>query len=138
MSDYASKVFGFATFGRVYGTIIAFSGLINLSQTGIDALTKGTFNGNPIPVNLFLAAAAFVVGTALVVYVSVQTYRMQKKLEDEDAMTVTNTEADTVSVLDSLLEEDEPMGYGSIASSTRPSSIRPPSIRPGSVRQPWE
>jgi len=28
MSDYAAKVFGFATFGRVYGTIIAFSGVV--------------------------------------------------------------------------------------------------------------
>jgi hypothetical protein len=117
MSDYAAKVFGFATFGRVYGSIIAGSGLINLSQTGIDALTKGPFGGNPIPINLFLSAAGFVVGVALVVYVSVQTYRMRKKLEDEDAMTVTNTEAG--SVLDSLLEEDEPRDYGSVTTPAR-------------------
>lgn len=111
MSDYATKVFGFATFGRVYGTIICFSGLINLSQTGIDALTKSKFNGNPIPVNAFLAVAGFVIGVALVTYVSVQTFLVHKKLQDEDAMTVTNTEVD--SVLDSLLEEEEPRGYGS-------------------------
>lgn len=111
MSDYATKVFGYATFGRVYGTIIFFSGVINLSQTGIVALTKSTFHGNPKPVNVSLAIAAFIVGTALVVYVSVQTWRMQKMLQDEDAMTVTNTEVD--SVLDSLLEEDEPRDYGS-------------------------
>lgn len=112
MSDYAAKVFGFATFGRVYGTIICFSGLINLCQTGINALTKGHFHGNPIPVNVFLAIAGFFIGTALVIYVSIQTHRMRKKLDEEDAITVTNTEAD--SVLDSLLEEDEPNGYGSI------------------------
>lgn len=112
MSDYATKVFGFATFGRVYGTIICFSGLINLSQTGIDALTKSKFEGNPIPVNVFLAVAGSFVGFALVAYVTVQTYRMQKALQDEDAITVTNTEAD--SVLDSLMEEDEPRTYGSI------------------------
>lgn len=113
MSDYATKVFGYATFGRVYGTIIFTSGVINLSQTGIAALTKTAFHGNPVPVNIFLAVAAFVVGVALVTYVTVQTYRMQKKLLDEDAMTVTNTEAD--SIMESLLEEDEPQqGYGSI------------------------
>ncbi|KAF2266432.1 MFS transporter-like protein Fmp42 [Lojkania enalia] len=111
MSDYATKVFGFATFGRVYGTIICFSGLLNLSQTGIDALTKHAFNGNPIPVNTFLAAAGFVIGTALVTFVTIQTYRMHKKLEEDDAITVTNTEVD--SVLDSLLEEDELQDYGS-------------------------
>ncbi|KAF2683769.1 MFS general substrate transporter [Lentithecium fluviatile CBS 122367] len=113
MSDYATKVFGFATFGRVYGTIICFSGLVNLSQTGIDALTKSAFHGNPIPVNAFLAVAGSIFGFALVIYVTVQTYRMHKALQDEDAMTVTNTEVD--SVLDSLLEEDEPRTYGSIS-----------------------
>ncbi|KAF1980354.1 MFS transporter-like protein Fmp42 [Bimuria novae-zelandiae CBS 107.79] len=113
MSDYATKVFGFATFGRVYGTIICFSGVINLSQTGIVALTKTVFHGNPVPVNIFLAVAAFIVGVALVTYVTVQTRRMQTKLQDEDALTVTNTEAD--SIMESLLEEDEPQqGYGTI------------------------
>lgn len=121
MSDYAAKVFGFATFGRVYGTIICFSGLINLCQTGVDALTKSTFNGNPIPVNVFLAVAGFIFGTALVTFVTVQTYRMRKKLEEEDAMTVTNT--DVGSIMESLLEEDEPRDYGSIAQP---------------ARQPWE
>ncbi|KAF2120171.1 MFS transporter-like protein Fmp42 [Lophiotrema nucula] len=115
MSDYAAKVFGFANFGRVYGTIICLSGLVNLMQTGIDALTKSRFNGNPIPVNSALALAGFVIGLVLVTYVTVQTYRMQKRLEDEDAMTVTNTEAD--SIMDSLLEEDEPRDYGSFVPS---------------------
>lgn len=122
MSDYATKVFGFATFGRVYGTIICFSGLINLSQTGIDALTKTTFEGNPVPVNAVLAGLTFVVGTSLVVYVSVQSVRIRKKLDDEDAMTVTNT--DVGSIMESLLEEDEPRDYGSIAPG-RPSYEQP-------------
>jgi hypothetical protein len=119
MSDYATKVFGFATFGRVYGTIICFSGLVNLSQTGIDALTKSTFHGNPIPVNATLAGLGFIIGVALVTYVTVQTYRMQKAMFDDDMWTVTNTEAD--SVMESLLEEDEhPGNYGSFATQTPP------------------
>lgn len=122
MSDYATKVFGFATFGRVYGTIICFSGLINLSQTGIDALTKTTFDGNPVPVNAVLAGLTFVIGTSLVVYVTVQSVRMRKKLDEEDAMTVTNT--DVGSIMESLLEEEEPRDYGSIAPG-RPSYEQP-------------
>jgi hypothetical protein len=112
MSDYATKVFGFATFGRVYGAIVCISGLVNLSQTGIDALTKGYFGGNPTPVNAFLTVAAFVVGTSLVTYVTVQVYRVRKRLDQEDAITVTNT--DVGSIMESLLEEDEERNYGSI------------------------
>lgn len=103
-------MFGFATFGRVYGTIICLSGLINLSQTGIDALTKSTFDGNPIPVNTFLAGTGFIVGSALVIFVGVQGHRLRKKLEEEDRMTYT----ETTSIMDSLLEDDDRrFGYGS-------------------------
>ncbi|KAH5368081.1 hypothetical protein HBI48_061300 [Parastagonospora nodorum] len=112
MSDYATKVFGFATFGRVYGTIVCFSGLVNLSQTGIDALMKGYFGGNPVPVNILLTVAAFLIGTALVVYVTVNVYRMRKMMDQDDAMTV--TEADVGSIMESLLEDDEERNYGSI------------------------
>lgn len=69
MSDYAAKVFGFATFGRVYGCIIALSGLVNLFQPAIDAMDHEVFHDNPIPVNVVFAALAFVFGTALVWYV---------------------------------------------------------------------
>ncbi|KAL1598263.1 hypothetical protein SLS59_006947 [Nothophoma quercina] len=140
MSDYATKVFGFATFGRVYGTIICFSGLINLSQTGIDALTKRTFNGNPIPINAFLAGFTFIIGTALVIYVAVQVYRLRKKLDDEDAITVTNT--DVGSIMESLLEEDEPRDYGSIAHGRQSREYEQPGRQSReyeqSARQPRE
>jgi len=112
MSDYATKVFGFATFGRVYGAIVCFSGLVNLSQPVIDALTKVQFHGNPIPVNAFLAISAFVIGTGLVTFVTVQVYRVRKRMDQEDAMTFTNTDAG--SIMESLLEEDEERNYGSI------------------------
>ncbi len=124
MSDYATKVFGFATFGRVYGTIICFSGLVNLSQTGIDALTKTTFKGNPVPINALLAGLTFLFGTSLVVYVTVQSLRMRRKLDEEDAMTVTNT--DVGSIMESLLEEDEPRDYGSMAPSRQSREYEQP------------
>ncbi|EAW13423.1 putative MFS transporter [Aspergillus clavatus NRRL 1] len=80
-SDYATKVFGFATFGRVYGSIICISGLVNFSQYALDALTHGPFAGNPIPINIFLAAAGFVVGMGLVLYVYVASGRLREKRE---------------------------------------------------------
>ncbi|KAI9372761.1 major facilitator superfamily domain-containing protein [Aspergillus egyptiacus] len=85
MSDYATKVFGFATFGRVYGTIICFSGLVNFAQYGLDALTHGPFDGNPIPINIFLAAAGFVVGSILVAFVAMSGKRIRAKQREEAA-----------------------------------------------------
>ncbi|KAJ5295020.1 hypothetical protein PENANT_c037G09580 [Penicillium antarcticum] len=86
MSDYTTKVFGFATFGRVYGAIICLSGLANFSQYGLDALTHRTFNGNPIPINATLAIAGFIVGMALVifVFVAVRQRKVQDAVDDEE------------------------------------------------------
>ncbi|KAE8154650.1 putative MFS transporter [Aspergillus avenaceus] len=90
MSDYATKVFGFATFGRVYGTIICFSGLVNFSQYGLDYLTHGPFRGNPIPINIFLAAAGLVVGIALVTFVLLaeRRWREEKPTGDDQQQTL--------------------------------------------------
>ncbi|TKA78723.1 hypothetical protein B0A55_04531 [Friedmanniomyces simplex] len=85
MSDYATKVFGFATFGKIYGTIICLSRLVNLFQPAIDALTYEAFEGNPIPVNVVLATLGFVFGVILVVYVWVRGRIVQKKQAREDA-----------------------------------------------------
>lgn len=104
MSDYAAKVFGFATFGRVYGTIIALSGVINFSQTGIVALTKEVFGGNPVPVNLGLAGMGLVIGVAIVVFVAVQGRREKRRLEEESVM------GDGRSVMESLLEDESEYG----------------------------
>ncbi|EMC94039.1 hypothetical protein BAUCODRAFT_36510 [Baudoinia panamericana UAMH 10762] len=85
MSDYATKVFGFATFGKIYGTIICLSGLVNLFQPAIDALTYEGFHGNPIPVNAALAALGFVFGVMLVAYVYWRGGVVRKKQGREDA-----------------------------------------------------
>jgi len=85
MSDYATKVFGFATFGKIYGAIICLSGLVNLFQPGINALIYENFNGNPIPVNVILAALGFLVGIILVAYVWIKGGVVQKIQAREDA-----------------------------------------------------
>lgn len=102
MSDYAAKVFGFATFGRVYGTIICFSGLVNLFQPAIDAMSHDVFHNNPTPVNAFLAGLAFVIGTVLVVYVRVQGRKVMKEHAIEDA--------ETESILQSIAEDESEYG----------------------------
>jgi predicted histidine transporter YuiF (NhaC family) len=68
-SDYAAKVFGFHTFGKVYGLIICLAGLFNFLQTPLDALTHKTFNNNPVPVNLILLAIAMIVGLSLTIFI---------------------------------------------------------------------
>ncbi|CCF47660.1 FMP42 [Colletotrichum higginsianum] len=72
ISDYATKVFGFATFGRIYGTIVCVSGIINFAQSGLDALTHGPLHGDPTPVNVTLGCAGAIVGVALTVFVSIK------------------------------------------------------------------
>ncbi|KAK1145005.1 hypothetical protein N8T08_004720 [Aspergillus melleus] len=69
VSDYAAKVFGFQTFGKVYGLIICLAGLGNFAQAGLDAVTFKAFERNPIPVNIVLTGSTFLVGFALVVFV---------------------------------------------------------------------
>jgi hypothetical protein len=78
VSDYAAKVFGFRTFGTVYGLIICLAGLFNFSQSGLDALMHRVFDGNPVPVNLILLGAALVVGSSLCVFVGVRAYAMRR------------------------------------------------------------
>lgn len=69
VSDYAAKVFGFQTFGKVYGLIICLSGLGNFAQAGLDAITFKVFHRNPIPVNFILTLVTFLVGVGLVGFV---------------------------------------------------------------------
>jgi multisubunit Na+/H+ antiporter MnhC subunit len=77
-SDYAAKVFGFATFGKVYGLIICLAGLFNFSQSALDAVTHKAFNNNPVPVNLALLVTALIVGTTLVIFVKRKSSSLDK------------------------------------------------------------
>lgn len=89
VSDYAAKVFGFHTFGKVYGLIICLAGLLNLSQSGLDALTLVVFNRNPVPVDVMLLSISLVVGIALVAYIWRKSRQMKRgylhKDVDEEA-----------------------------------------------------
>jgi hypothetical protein len=83
-SDYAVKVFGLATFGTIYGTIICVSGLLTFTQTAMQALTHEKFHDNPTPTNLFLAGLGLVLGVALVTYVAVAGKHVQQEVLEEE------------------------------------------------------
>ena len=84
VSDYSAKVFGFVTFGKVYGLIICLAGLFNFLQSPLDALTHVMFKLNPVPVNVILMSIAVVVGVALVSFTYLRSRSMARdKLEDE-------------------------------------------------------
>ncbi|KAL0939379.1 MFS transporter [Colletotrichum truncatum] len=85
VSDYSAKVFGFETFGTVYGTIICLSGLFNFLQSGLDYLFHETFGGDPIPVNVMLLSAGLAVGVMLVVYVAFKARSLRRKMLEREA-----------------------------------------------------
>lgn len=70
--DYATKVFGFATFGRIYGTIVCLSGLVNFSQSGLDALTHGPLHGDPTPINIAMGVGGVIISSALTTFVAIK------------------------------------------------------------------
>lgn len=73
ISDYCAKVFGFETFGTIYGSIMTIAGFGNFLQTLLDKYTHTTFNMNPIPLNLTLVGVTLIVGIITVVYVFIKT-----------------------------------------------------------------
>src|SRR5579862_473244 len=89
VSDYCAKIFGFRTFGKVYGivyilieliigTMICIAGIFNLVQEILDHLVNSDiFKGNPVPVDLGLLLSSVVVGGAIWGYVGVQSRRLR-------------------------------------------------------------
>ncbi|KAI1814491.1 FMP42 protein [Poronia punctata] len=81
VSDYSAKVFGFRTFGTVYGLIICLAGLLNFSQSGLDYLFHETFNEDPVPVNLILLSLGLIIGVFLVGFVTLKARGFKMKRE---------------------------------------------------------
>ncbi|RKF62552.1 Protein FMP42 [Erysiphe neolycopersici] len=78
LSDINAKIFGFTTFGTVYGLMISISGLFNFVANGLDQLRYHTFRQNPIPINLLLIAVTFVAGVVLCCYVKLKSNLWKK------------------------------------------------------------
>ncbi|ANZ77979.1 BA75_05155T0 [Komagataella pastoris] len=88
VSDFCAKVFGFDTFGTVYGTIICLSGFCNLIQKYLDTLMHDTFQMNPVPVNILLVSITALFGGLLVFFIIGQEKEIKKAqlvLEAENA-----------------------------------------------------
>ena len=92
VSDYAAKVFGFHTFGKVYGLIICLAGILNFTQSALDSWTHSTFHGDPLPVNLMLLLIALLVGISLVGYVWYKSRHMARDQLEEEAEGATEVE----------------------------------------------
>lgn len=107
--DYATKVFGFATFGRIYGMLLCISGFFIFGQYGLDAWIHGPLRGDPFPVNMIIAVSGTLLGIALVVYmmVTIRTHSGAVKEIKEQAglerMSSLREEAE---------EEDSAQNYG--------------------------
>lgn len=97
VSDYSAKVFGFATFGKVYGLIICLAGICNLAQAGLDALTHTTFHDDPVPVNVVLLSTALAVGIAMVGYVWRKSMTLNRDQLEEEAEESPETNMPTLS-----------------------------------------
>lgn len=69
ISDYTATVFGFRTFGKVYGLLTCIAGMGNFAQSGLDTLTIKVFGRDPVPVNAVLTLDVFLMGTGLVAFV---------------------------------------------------------------------
>lgn len=79
VSDFCAKVFGFDTFGTVYGAIICTAGVFNYLQSFLDKVTHENFDMNPTPVNVITILVTFVIGVATVGYVNQQAKDYAKK-----------------------------------------------------------
>lgn len=95
VSDYCAKIFGFRTFGKVYGpsltpfpilwlwfrgltsagAMICLAGIFNLVQEILDHLVNSEiFKGNPVPVDLGLLVSSVLMGGAIWGYVGWQSH----------------------------------------------------------------
>lgn len=96
VSDYAAKVFGFQTFGKVYGLIFFLAGVLNFSQSALDAATYKIFGGNPVPVNVIMMAIVLIIGSTLVGYVwyksrSIAREELEEEAEDTPEISMPST-----------------------------------------------
>lgn len=82
LSDICAKVFGFETFGILYGSIMSISGVLNFAQSNLDALTHTIFKMNPGPINYMLVAATALICVTTVVFIKYEAdnYGTNKKL----------------------------------------------------------
>jgi hypothetical protein len=65
-------VFGFSTFGRIYGTLTCISGMVNFVQSALDELTHGPLHEDPTPINIAMGAGGAIIGITLTIFVTIK------------------------------------------------------------------
>ncbi|KAK9367417.1 major facilitator superfamily domain-containing protein [Lipomyces kononenkoae] len=85
-SDYSAKVFGFETFGKVYGLISTISGVFNFAQSAFDHLTHEVLDRDPRPVNIGLVILSSSIGSLWVWYVATQAKKMKRSALEAEAL----------------------------------------------------
>lgn len=110
-SDYTTKVFGFSTFGRIYGTIICISGVGQFIQPALDALTHGPLHNNPILVNAVFAVVGSIISLALTLFVYIKTSENSERKNAAAAYNDHTREQDTENEQMGLLQEGRSEGY---------------------------
>ncbi|KAK9248581.1 major facilitator superfamily domain-containing protein [Lipomyces tetrasporus] len=88
-SDYSAKVFGFDTFGKVYGLISTISGVFNFAQSAFDHLTHEVLGRDPRPVNVSLLLLSTSIGSLWVWYVAAQTKKIKRSALEAEAQQAT-------------------------------------------------
>ncbi|CAD6503951.1 BgTH12-05694 [Blumeria graminis f. sp. triticale] len=87
ISDFAAKVFGFKTFGTVYGLSISIAGLFNFTANWLDAIRHSVFHEDPLPINLLLLVVSLTVGAATCIFVGCQSRKM-RDIRDNSPATI--------------------------------------------------
>lgn len=132
MSDYTAKIFGFATFGTVYGALICISGLTVFSQPALQALVYDAFYKDPGPVNLYLAGASLIVGLSLIMYVDAKAKEIRHN--QYQFMMANAGHIDPDDERRSLLSVSIYDGTGSrVGSQRRRLDLRSPRLRPQDI-----
>lgn len=88
ISDVAAKVFGFETFGIIYGTMMSVSGVVNFAQSYLDKLTHTVFQMNPGPINYSLVSLTLIFGGWTVLFIKYESdhygkVKVQEALQHE-------------------------------------------------------
>ncbi|EGX90086.1 MFS transporter, putative [Cordyceps militaris CM01] len=84
VSYTASKIFGFATFGRVYGTVICVSGVLNLVQPALESWLSVQLQGNPLVLNIALGIVGTVLAAMFTAYVKWQSVPKRRNVVDSN------------------------------------------------------
>lgn len=69
----------------MYGLIICLAGVLNFSQSALDAATHKVFKNDPIPINVILLGLALLIGLALVGFVYSRSHKIMRENIEEEA-----------------------------------------------------